>query len=100
MPHLSSHQISHHKPIPEAVDTLIVGAGMSGLYSAWRILHETSCQSVLIFDQSDRTGGRLDSDLIEFEHRETVKEEEGGMRFTFELMEDLMTLLLTFGLDK
>jgi hypothetical protein len=35
-----------------------------------------------------------------FGDRETVKEEEGGMRFTFDLMDDLMPLLLIFGLDR
>lgn len=100
MAHFSSKEISHGKPIPKAVDILVVGAGMSGLYSTWRILHERAGADILIFDRSDRTGGRLDSDLVHFGDNETVKEEEGGMRFTFDLMDDLMSLLLILGLDK
>jgi monoamine oxidase len=100
MPHLSVQDLSHDHPIPETVDTLVVGAGMSGLYVTWRILQDKPDASILIFDRSDRTGGRLDSDLIHFGQHETVKEEEGGMRFTFALMDNLMSLLLIFGLDK
>jgi monoamine oxidase len=100
MAHLSSKELSHSQPIPETVDILVVGAGMSGLYSTWRILKEHAGADILIFERSDRTGGRLDSDLVHFTDEETVKEEEGGMRFTFDLMDDLMSLLLIFKLDK
>ena len=37
----------------------------------------------------------LDSDLITFSDGKTVKEEEGGMRFTFEYMDNLMALFST-----
>ncbi|NMO14268.1 NAD(P)-binding protein [Pyxidicoccus fallax] len=100
MGHLSSAELSHNQPIPTSVDILVVGAGMAGLYSTWRILREHAGADIAIFERSDRTGGRLDSDLIRFGDKETVKEEEGGMRFTFDLMDDLMSLLLLFGLDK
>jgi monoamine oxidase len=100
MGHLSSKELSHNQPIPKAVDILVVGAGMSGLYSTWRILREHAGADIVIFERSDRTGGRLDSDLVCFGDKATVKEEEGGMRFTFDLMDDLMSLLLIFGLDK
>lgn len=100
MPHLTSTELSHLHPIPKEVTTLVVGAGMSGLYSAWRILQNEPGSEILIFERSNRTGGRLDSDLIHFGEHETVKEEEGGMRFTFDLMDDLMSLLLIFGLDE
>lgn len=100
MPHLTSTELSHTHPIPKTADTLVVGAGMSGLYSTWRILQNEPGAEILIFNRSNRTGGRLDSDLIHFGEHEIVKEEEGGMRFTFDLMDDLMSLLLIFGLDK
>lgn len=100
MAHLSAAELSHGKQIPTEVDTLVVGAGMAGLYCAWRILGNDAKADLLILDRSDRTGGRLDSDLVHFGHGETVKEEEGGMRFTFDLMDNLMSLLLVFGLDK
>jgi monoamine oxidase len=86
-------------PIPKAVDILVVGAGMSGLYSSWRILQKNPGAEILIFERSNRTGGRLNSDVVEFEMEE-VKEEEGGMRFTFDRMDNLMSLLLIFGLDE
>ena len=100
MAHFSIEELSHNQPIPKAIDILVVGAGMAGLYSTWRILREHAGADILIFERSDRTGGRLDSDLVCFGDKETVKEEEGGMRFTFDLMDDLMSLLLIFGLDK
>ena len=103
MPHLTSADLAHDEPIPTSLDTLVVGAGMSGLYATWRVLEQDPNASILIFERSDRTGGRLDSDLIHFKdglNEETVKEEEGGMRFTLDLMDNLMALFLLLGLDK
>ena len=105
MPHLTSADLANHASIPTSVDTLVVGAGMSGLYATWRVLDHDPKASVLIFERSDRTGGRLDSDLIHFkddkkEETVKVKEEEGGMRFTLDLMDNLMALFLVFGLDQ
>ncbi|MBQ4812259.1 FAD-dependent L-amino acid oxidase [Pseudoalteromonas luteoviolacea] len=94
------------KPLPSQVKVAIVGAGMSGLYSAWRLQQEANCQDLAIFERSDRTGGRLDSDLIEFKNLRsetpktiTVKEEQGGMRFLFDGMDDLMALFLKLNLQ-
>ncbi len=103
MPHLTSADLENHDSIPSSVHTLVVGAGMAGLYVTWRVLDRDPDASILIFEKSDRTGGRLDSDLIHFKDgrkEETVKEEEGGMRFTLDLMDNLMALLLILGLDK
>lgn len=51
---------------PEVLDVAIVGAGMSGLYSGWRLLRDGRAAlggggalSVRIFEGSDRVGGRL-----------------------------------------
>ncbi|HEY0783933.1 MAG TPA: FAD-dependent oxidoreductase [Thermoanaerobaculia bacterium] len=99
MAHLTASEIHPTSPIPESVDTLVVGAGMSGLYATWRILGQDPNASVVIFERSPRTGGRLDSDLIQFADGEVVKEEEGGMRFTFDIMDNLMSLLLILGLS-
>jgi monoamine oxidase len=85
--------------IPEETDVLIVGAGMSGLYVAWRLLDQEKPPSVCILEKMDRTGGRLDSDVVHFPDHEDVKEEEGGMRFTFDGMDDLMTLFVELGLE-
>ncbi|MEQ2353133.1 FAD-dependent L-amino acid oxidase [Pseudoalteromonas piscicida] len=96
------------KPIPDAVKVAVIGAGMSGLYSAWRLQCETDVDDFAIFERSNRTGGRLDSDLIHFRDNRagakpdstiTVKEEQGGMRFLFEGMDDLMALFLKLGLE-
>ncbi|HYH07127.1 MAG TPA: FAD-dependent oxidoreductase [Thermoanaerobaculia bacterium] len=103
MPHLTSADLAHKNSIPSTLDTLVVGAGMAGLYITWRVLDQNPDASILIFEKSDRTGGRLDSDLIHFDDRgekETVKEEEGGMRFTLDLMDNLMALFLLLDLDK
>ena len=52
--------------ISEALDVAIVGAGISGLYSAWRLsepsleaLGQTKPLKISIFDAENRTGGRL-----------------------------------------
>ncbi|MCF6438224.1 FAD-dependent L-amino acid oxidase [Pseudoalteromonas luteoviolacea] len=94
------------KPLPSKVKVAIVGAGMSGLYSAWRLQQEAQVQDLAIFERSNRTGGRLDSDLIEFNNLRsdqpktiTVKEEQGGMRFLFDGMDDLMALFLKLNLQ-
>lgn len=101
MSHFTAAQLtSTDTAIPARVKTLIVGAGMSSLYSAWRILEDDPQADLLIMEKSGRTGGRLDSDLVKFPDAQVVKEEEGGMRFTFEGMDNLMALLLTLGLDK
>lgn len=84
---------------PDHADLVIVGAGMSGLYIAWRVLLADPSADVVILDQLSRTGGRLDSDVIHFPDHEDVKEEEGGMRFTFDLMDDLMALFALLDLD-
>ena len=69
---------------------------MAGLYTAWRLINEKGYkrEDVVILEKLNRTGGRLDSDLIKFKDI-TVKEEEGGMRFTFDSMDNLMSLFMT-----
>ena len=76
-------------------DVLIVGAGVSGLYAAWRLLKNNPNQKVTIIERLNRTGGRLDTDLIKIKNGSDgdsiVRDEEGGMRFTYEMTE-LMSL--------
>lgn len=100
MAHLNVHspQLKKEVSLPEKVSTLIVGAGMSGLYNAWRLQEEIK-EEVIILERSWRTGGRLDSDVIDFGD-EKVKEEEGGMRFTFDEMDNLMALFMLLDIDK
>lgn len=89
--------------IKDAYDQIIVGGGISGLYAAYKILKEKKSKnercSILIIEQSKRTGGRLDTDLFLID-KNLLKEEEGGMRFTFEDMPQLMNLFVELGLDK
>lgn len=84
------------KNIPEQADVVIVGAGAAGLYCAWRLLKQDPARTIAIFDRLNRTGGRLDTDLIKIEDTGDkgsviVRDEEGGMRFTYE-MKELMSL--------
>jgi hypothetical protein len=80
----------------ENTDVLIVGAGVSGLYTAYRLLEKNSKRKVVLLDRLNRTGGRLDSDLVTIKNpydakKSIVKEEEGGMRFE-NSMTELMAL--------
>lgn len=100
MAHYTLKNLKHGKPIPNRVDVVVVGAGMSGLYSTWRLLEDNPNLNIVILEKSNRTGGRLNSDLVHFENGETVKEEEGGMRFTFDGMDDLMSLFLLLDIDR
>lgn len=83
------------KNIAKKSDLIIVGAGVSGLYAAWRLLKNDPKLKVTILDRLDRTGGRLDTDLIKIKNKEggisDVRDEEGGMRFTYQMTE-LMSL--------
>jgi hypothetical protein len=87
--------------IPDSADVVVVGAGMAGLYCAYKILEQDPAKSVVVVDRLNRTGGRLDSDLIriigEDGQPSLVREEEGGMRFT-EDMTELYALFDELGL--
>ncbi|PHS08574.1 MAG: hypothetical protein COA88_06315 [Kordia sp.] len=50
------------KNIAKTSDVIIVGAGVSGLYAAWRLLKKNSKLKVTILERLNRTGGRLDTD--------------------------------------
>jgi monoamine oxidase len=62
------------------LDVAIVGAGVSGVYTGWRMLGAGEAKSVTIFEQSERIGGRLLS--LEPPGMPAVWCELGGMRFT------------------
>jgi monoamine oxidase len=96
--HYSIETLGINKP-PAKVDVALIGAGMSSLYTAWRLRREKPELKICILERSNRTGGRLDSDLVEFENGCVVKEEQGGMRFTFDTMDDLMSLFMMLDLD-
>lgn len=66
-------------------DVLIVGAGMSGLFAAWRLLKDKPSRKITIVEKLGRTGGRLQTthvtinDIHDIPRK--VHDEEGGMRF-------------------
>ena len=73
------------------------------LYCAYRISQKHPDWKIAIFERLNRTGGRLDSDLIQLtkdgkipkkgtKNVYTIKEEQGGMRFN-KGMEELMALI-------
>jgi len=80
---------------PADFDIVIAGAGISGLYSAWRMARDWAQSRLLaswaaerpgrrlriaLIEWSDRIGGRIDSRIIAgMDH---VPAELGGMRFT------------------
>jgi monoamine oxidase len=85
-------------PADITYNVAVVGAGMAGLYFTWRYLSNAGGgTNVVILEKLDRTGGRLDTDVV-YINGEPVKNEEGGMRFTNE-MTNLMWLLNALGRD-
>ena len=62
------------------LDVAVVGAGVSGAYSAWRLQQEKGPKwRVALFEYSDRIGGRLYT--VTLPGLPHVKAEVGGMRF-------------------
>ncbi|MFK8184542.1 MAG: flavin monoamine oxidase family protein [Phormidesmis sp.] len=78
-------------------DIAIVGAGIAGLYCAWRLVQQDPKLKIIIVERLNRTGGRLDSDIVEIKPGELVREEQGGMRFN-DSMKELMGLIGELGL--
>jgi len=64
----------------EPYDVTIVGAGMAGLYSAWRLLSQVPQPRLCFLEESNRVGGRLDSYTFT-DRGADVTVELGGMRF-------------------
>jgi hypothetical protein len=89
-------------PPPEHIDVLIVGGGVSGLYCAYRLLDEEPGLKIAIVERDGRVGGRLDTDRVvildDSGKPVETKDEEGGMRFNFQ-MQELIELAHQLGLD-
>lgn len=64
------------KPNKKKYDTIIVGAGISGLYTAYQIIKKHPKHKILIIEGSDRYGGRLNT----INYKGTTYE-AGGARF-------------------
>lgn len=62
----------------EALDVAIIGAGVSGVYTGWRLMTEGGRKRVTVFEASDRVGGRLLS--VEPPGIDNMVAELGGMR--------------------
>ncbi len=74
-------------------DTLIIGAGLSGLTVAWK-LKQIPGHSILLLDQSDRAGGAISS------HSEQDYLAEGGPHGFLDNCPESQTLLSETGLDQ
>lgn len=48
--------------LPKTAEVVIVGAGVAGLYSAYRLLSEGKAKDIVIIERLNRIGGRLDTD--------------------------------------
>lgn len=74
-------------------DTIIIGAGLSGLTVAWK-LKQIPDHSILVLEQSDRTGGAISS------HTENGFLVEGGPHGFLDNCPESQSLLTDTGLDK
>lgn len=96
-------QTSRAGKLPGSTDIVIVGAGVAGLYCAYRLLKENPERKLIIFERLDRIGGRLDTDLVKIKDLDgrtiDVIEEEGGMRFN-QSMTELLALLQDLGMSE
>ncbi len=74
------HAESLANTTPGVLRTAVIGAGMSGLYSAWRLVNAGHPSAdIAIFEGSARIGGRLRSEAMP--GTENIVAEFGGMRY-------------------
>jgi monoamine oxidase len=62
----------------ETLDVAVVGGGVSGVYTAWRLLTANRKRRITVFEASDHIGGRLLS--VTPPHINNMTAELGGMR--------------------
>jgi monoamine oxidase len=75
----------------DILDFAIVGGGISGIYTAWRLLKQNPDKRIAVFEADDHIGGRLLS--LKAPHINTMVAELGGMRFLPELNVRLSKLI-------
>jgi monoamine oxidase len=82
----------------EVIDIAIVGGGVSGVYSAWKLQKEFPGKKIVVFEGSDHIGGRLLS--VKPPYIDNMVAELGGMRILennqkliVDLIAELNTLL-------
>jgi monoamine oxidase len=63
----------------EQIDIAVVGAGVAGTYCCWRLQTAHTGRTAVLFEMSDRIGGRLWT--VKFKALPHVPGELGGMRF-------------------
>ena len=61
-------------------DVIVVGGGVAGLYSSWRLLSSSDPPKLILLESQDRLGGRLATADVEV-GGQRIRVEEGGMRF-------------------
>ncbi len=66
----------------QGLDYAIVGGGISGIYSAWRLKASDSALHIKVFEASDRVGGRLLTVIPP--KMPSARVELGGMRYIVE----------------
>ena len=62
----------------ETIDIAIVGGGVSGVYSAWKLKQKYPTKKIVVFEGWDHIGGRLLS--VKPPHIPDMVAELGGMR--------------------
>jgi monoamine oxidase len=76
---VAAHGSSARASAGEVLDVAVVGAGVSGLHAAWRLLTADPATRIAVFEASARIGGRLHS--FRFVEAPHAVAEVGGMRF-------------------
>lgn len=80
--------------VNEQIDIAIIGGGVSGVYSAWKLKKQFPNQKIVVFEGSDHIGGRLLS--VKPPEIPNMTAELGGMRIlenTQKLIVDLIDTL-------
>ena len=78
------------------VDVAVVGAGVGGAYSAWRLKQQYPKKRIALFEYSDRVGGRLYS--VPLPGMPNVNAELGGMRYIPDSQDFVRELIDNLGL--
>lgn len=79
------------------LDVAVVGAGVSGVYCAWRLLSTGAASSVAVFESSDRVGGRLLSAMPP--GMPNMRAELGGARFLKGVQTRITNLVAVLGVE-
>lgn len=78
------------------VDVAVVGAGMAGAYTAWRLRQSQPKKRIALFEYSNRVGGRLYS--VTMPGMPHVRAELGGMRYIPDTQDFVRELIADLGL--